>query len=223
MFNNFTFIFYITCTLFFCKCTLFHEINNRNIRSKEQTLNKVKDTLDFGLYWFNTLNKSQSGFDISSNTNLNVSLNYYDDQKPTIIYFHGSQKNSCTNNYFREDFTFNNINGDVINTAKIWKNRGWNVGIFYWNQFADEDYIVNAETKIWTNTSEVQMRYRLSDSSYSKKHMPNKSVGKIAFEQIVKCLKNNTSNNIRFVGHSIGAQLACYTACLLYTSDAADD
>ncbi len=32
-----------------------------------------------------------------------------------------------------------------------WLDGGWNVGIFYWNQLADEEMPQDTESKIWTS------------------------------------------------------------------------
>jgi hypothetical protein len=37
---------------------------------------------------------------------------------------------------------------------------GYNVGIMYWNQFADEDEVKDAEAKIWTATGTRAMRWK---------------------------------------------------------------
>jgi len=91
-----------------------------------------------------------------------------------------------------------------------WKNKGWNVGVFYWNQFADESEVKDAEAKMWSTNGPRGMRYRLDDGSYSTVQAPQKSVGEIAFEQVSAALEDNNSGNIRFAGHSLGNQLAVY-------------
>jgi hypothetical protein len=96
-----------------------------------------------------------------------------------------------------------------------WKDKGWNVAVFYWNQFADEDEVKDAEAKIWSINGAQGMRYFLNDGSSSTEQSPDKSVGELAFEQISAALVNNISGDIRFAGHSLGNQLAVYTASLI--------
>jgi pimeloyl-ACP methyl ester carboxylesterase len=176
-----------------------------------------EDYLDYGLHWVSTTDNGvqiqskaveQDGAVISQS-----SADYYDDSKPTVIYFHGWQSGSSEYNYRRENFTFAD-NGDS-NSMASWKNRGWNVGVFYWNQFADEDEVKDAEAKIWSANGPKGMRYFLNDGSSSTGLSPNKSVGELASEQISAALANNTSGNIRFAGHSLGNQLAVYAADLI--------
>ena len=40
--------------------------------------------------------------------------------------------------------------GADVNVANSWIEDGWNAGIFYWSQLADEDDVENAEVKIYT-------------------------------------------------------------------------
>jgi hypothetical protein len=172
--------------------------------------------LDYGLHWV----RAPGGIEVQTKAVASdgtvippSSTNFYDDSKPTVIYFHGWQSDSSEKNYRRENFTFAD-DGDS-NSMKSWKNRGWNVGVFYWNQFADESEVKDAEAKIWSANGPKGMRYRLNDGSVSMVQSPNKSVGELAFEQISAALANNTSGNIRFAGHSLGNQLAVYAADLI--------
>lgn len=170
------------------------------------------DTLDYGLYWFDGNNSSVKAVEQDGTVNT-VPLAFYDPSKPTIIHFHGWQPGSATRNggYDREDFRFVWGNEDVI-TSTGWKNKGWNIAYFYWDQFADESEVKDAEAKMWSATGPRGMRYRLSDGSYSTQHAPAKSVGQIAFEQVTTALAGNTSSNVRLSGHSLGNQLATIVA-----------
>ena len=38
----------------------------------------------------------------------------------------------------------------IVVTSDYWIEDGWNVGIFYWNQFADDELLAGAEAKIYT-------------------------------------------------------------------------
>ncbi|KZY78097.1 cell adhesion protein, partial [Oleiphilus sp. HI0069] len=170
-----------------------------------------EEFLDYGLHWARVQNGAENQVKaIEADGTINETIsNYYDDSKPTVIYFHGWQNGSSQDGYDREDFTFAN-NGNSL-SHKSWKQRGWNVGVFYWNQFADEAEVKDAEAKMWSANGPKGMRYRLDDGSYSTSQAPNKSVGEIAFEQITAVLANN-NKNLRFAGHSLGNQLAVYVA-----------
>ncbi|WP_417531175.1 hypothetical protein [Marinobacter lipolyticus] len=172
----------------------------------------VEDTLDYGLYWFDGNNNSVKAVEADGTVN-NVPRKYYDPSKPTIIHFHGWQPGSATrgDGYDREDFRFVWGNEDVI-TSTSWKNKGWNIAYFYWDQFADESEVKDAEAKMWTVNGPRGMRYRLSDGRYSTQHSPSKSVGQIAFDQVSAALADNTSHYVRLSGHSLGNQLATIVA-----------
>ncbi len=91
------------------------------------------NVLDYGIYWFGTGNVSQKAV-------AGVANPYFNPSKPTVIYIHGWQNGSSqrgsreTFNYKQNDATY----GIDVNAADAWISAGWNIGIFYWNQFADE-------------------------------------------------------------------------------------
>ena len=174
--------------------------------------NAAEDTLDYGLYWFDGNNHSVKAVEADGTVN-NVPLKFYDPSKPTIIHFHGWQPDSATrgDGYDREDFRFVWGDEDVI-TSTSWKNKGWNIAYFYWDQFADESEVKDAEAKMWSANGPRGMRYRLSDGSYSTKFSPDVSVGQIAFDQVTAALSDNTSYYVRLAGHSLGNQLATIVA-----------
>lgn len=104
----------------------------------------------------------------------------------------------------------------------MWRRRGWNTGIFYWNQFADEEEVQNAEAKIWTYRSPKAMRYRLADESY--RLLPLKVTMAEVFATYYSALfpKEASSSRrplpeIRLVGHSLGSQLVIAATALMQT------
>lgn len=171
-----------------------------------------EEYLNFGLHWVNVDNNGnesqEKGVDHDGNIILD-DTSYYDSSKPTIIYFHGWKNGMAEDGYSLEDFYFDDVNA---NTAKAWKDKGWNVGIYHWGQFADESELKDAEAKIWSRQGSQGMRYRLDDGSYSTEQAPEQSIGQLAFEHITAALDANESGNIRFAGHSLGNQLAVLTA-----------
>jgi len=174
---------------------------------------KTKE-LDYGLYWFGGENTSEKYVPGRPNP-------YYSDNKKTLIYIHGWQPDTVENDYERESFIFHDKDYEVdnIDISSKWLNNEWNVGIYYWNQFADEGMswdsltgVTNAEYKIWDADYDKEMRYRIidddGDTEYSKKHAPNKSVSELFYDTYLSALKDNVSGNIRIVGHSLGHQVA---------------
>ena len=47
----------------------------------------------------------------------------------------------------------------LVTPLEAWADKGWEVAVFYWDNFADEALVTNAEAKIWTSESPVGMRY----------------------------------------------------------------
>jgi hypothetical protein len=171
-----------------------------------------EEYLDYGLYWVDVDsngNETQvKGVDHNSNVIINNSA-YYNPAQPTVIYFHGWQSGMAEEGYSVEDFEFDDVNA---NTAEAWKDKGWNVGIYQWGQFADESEVKDAESKIWSTNGDQGMRYRLDDGSYSTAQSPTQAVDQEAFDHITAALAGNSSGNIRFAGHSLGNQLAVSVA-----------
>jgi len=171
------------------------------------SFNLFGQSFDYGYYWF------KNGSESVKATGSNIP-GYYDSSKPTVIYFHGWQKGTSVDNYRREKFIFvdptqSNASVDI---ASKWITDGWNVGVFYWNQFADEDEVTDAEAKIWSPNGPQKMRYRLNTGSFSTASMPTISIGDLAYNDFIRIMANYTGTEIRFAGHSLGSQLATRTA-----------
>jgi hypothetical protein len=137
---------------------------------------------------------------------------HFDPRKPTVIYSHGWQPGGVTHTGLERLTSHTGVH-----MADLWIDQGWNVGSFYWTQFADEKDVHIAEEKIWDNCLESgQCRPRAAmtwkdrhGNSHSWKHGSPKSVGQIFYDSVVACLAaadtSNTSNfSLRLVGHSLG-------------------
>ena len=169
------------------------------------------DNLDYGIYWFQdqlVAQKAQPG----------ISNPYYAPSRPTMIYVHGWQRDK-TPLLYRETFDRRSESGIAQDLIAPWKSNGWNTGIFYWNQFADEADVKDAEAKIWTTAGPKGMRWRKSDGSYVSGTVAQ-SAGQLMLASYSSALANYTGNDIRLVGHSLGSQMVVVTAKLI--SDAVD-
>ena len=80
------------------------------------------------------------------------------------------------------------------------------MGILYWNQFADESEVKNAEAKIYSTNGPKKMRWKSSTGKYN--NGPKKSVTKLLTESLVNGLPNFKGSELRITGHSLGNQLA---------------
>jgi hypothetical protein len=153
--------------------------------------------LDYGLYWLGDHENKQKYIKQKPNP-------FYNPQKPVVIFLHGQQWNKTPNNYDREHLFW-----DLTETwaHHSWLARGWNVGIFYWNQWADERMPWDAEAKIWTKDGPQGLRYRHGDGSYDTAPGLDIPCGELAYFILKEALADNTSANIRLVGHSLGSQM----------------
>jgi uncharacterized protein YjdB len=160
------------------------------------------NVLDYGIYWFglgNVAQKAEPG----------VANPYFNPGKPTVIYIHGWQNGSSqrgsreTFNYKQNDATY----GVDVNMADAWINAGWNIGIFYWNQFADEGEVKDAEAKIWSAAGPQGMRWRKADGSYSTVGAPGTSAADLFVAAYRSAMSGYTGSNVRLGGHSLGSQM----------------
>jgi len=105
----------------------------------------ASEYLDYGLYWHGYNNAMQKFVSGQSNP-------YYNPAKPTVIYIHGWQKDHAANGYDKAGLLFSH-DGVNVYTQNSWLDQGWNVGIYHWEQFADENDVQWAEAKIWHQRS----------------------------------------------------------------------
>ena len=169
---------------------------------------------DYGLYWFNYFNECQKAYPNQNN-------DYFDPNKRTMIFIHGWQ-NGSTMNQFRRTFVEEDIISEAGSLSTYWIDQGYNVGILYWNQFADEREVQDAEAKIWTNDGPRGMRWRYRTNSgsvsYSSLNTQN-SVSDLLFHQLTENLAHYQGQELRIVGHSLGSQLAILLAHRLYKNN----
>ncbi|MCX6110916.1 MAG: hypothetical protein NTZ90_15080 [Proteobacteria bacterium] len=171
--------------------------------------------LDYGIYWYGKGNVAQKAVPGTPNR-------FFDVHKPTVIYAHGWQSNSYQSRT-RENFAFDNPDiGRSQHLEDTWIDAGWNVGIFYWTQFADEYFVQNAEYKMWTPVSNVGMRWRTCDGSYRTAGSPSNSIADLYFQSYVQAMRGYQGDNIRLIGHSLGSQLALRLADLVAEGVAQD-
>lgn len=195
---------------------------------------------DTGIYWYNT-NIDNSGnseqvkhachtddeADKAACMQKLQSAGYFDPHKPTIIFVHGWQP-GATENRQRFDFCYQfpmpqNTFSLVHNTLQYWQ--GWNVGVFYWTQFADESNLLSAEAKIYTPYGKEGMRWSYINkqgnvaycSSAKECEMPKLANGQPAnvFDMLTQAYRQALPSpadykgaELRIAGQSLGTQLA---------------
>ena len=159
-----------------------------------------------------------------------VTLNgFYDPSKPTIIFFHGWQPGMTTAQR-RVDLCYtypldnnNDSFSPLENTMKYLQ--GWNVAVFYWNQFADESNVADAEAKLYSTTLNQAMRWnylqpgnatpQYCTAGQSNCLMPMNAQGQIqnvsqlAYQAVVNAIPAITpGQEFHIAGQSLGGQLA---------------
>lgn len=166
---------------------------------------------DYGIYWF------RNGTDGRKSLGARQNDDYFRPDRPTVIYVHGWQKGTHENKptagviRLRESFDFGGVN-----VIEGWKKPGreWNVGIFYWDAWANEDELSaphRAEAKIWAADGYKGMRWRRwHDGSFVEGFQmdPVRNAGDLFVQAYLDAVGNATSPEIRIVGHSLGNQMA---------------
>jgi hypothetical protein len=161
---------------------------------------------------------------------------FFDPNKPTLIFIHGDQPTMVAK-HKRIDFCYSYMltNGKMlatINTRGGWKN--WNVGIFYWTQFADDvqgkglgnfvKAITYPEMKIYSSENNAGMRWAYLDKQgksafcyHGKNHcikLPSNasghpdSVSQLAYFAYINAFPKCYDKSIRVTGQSLGTQVA---------------
>lgn len=164
--------------------------------------------LDVNIYWYGPNNQNQRAIAGQANP-------YFNPSQPTILYIHGWQPGTTTA-LRRESFNRQAVN-DNADVARAWLDRGWNVGIFYWNQLADEGEVKDAEAKIYTvNSSQFTNATRWRDSSGAYRPGPALTVTQQFVNAYRSAMAGYTGSEVRLAGHSLGAQLAITGASALW-------
>ena len=70
--------------------------------------------------------------------------------------------------------------------------------MLYWNQFADEGEVTDAEAKIWSASGPRAMRWKNSSGVYSSG--PSISAGELLFRSYRDNLAGYSGSNIRLLG-----------------------
>lgn len=158
----------------------------------------------------------------------------YKSDKPTVIYVHGEMKGCYdkkasllldTESYVMKDTSDTNKAYNVDDSSYVatyengrdlstfWKRMGYNVGIFHYEAFADDE-LGTLTKKIF---SKADMRYKKTADSYEANAIPSCSLTEILAARIAEAIPDDASNSLRLVGNGIGADLALSATDYLYT------
>ena len=159
-------------------------------------------TLDFGIYWYGKDNRAEKSV-------LGKANPFYAKDRPTVIYIHGWQKDAYKVGH-RENFLFTDPTTQATqDLAAAWIDAGWNIGIFYWSQFADETEVKAAEEKIWAGDEEP-LKWRRCDGTLTSEGAPKGSVARVFSRAFGEALADFEGPSLRIVGHSLGTEVAAH-------------
>mmetsp|Transcript_58795 Transcript_58795/g.137675 ORF Transcript_58795/g.137675 Transcript_58795/m.137675 type:complete len:588 (+) Transcript_58795:25-1788(+) len=179
--------------------------------------------LDTNIYWFGRDDQSEKATGYASK--------FYDPNKPTMLYFHGwtGEGDGWTSRCKRLTTRCHpdicpNGGGQLL--VDSWLDEGWNVGFFYWDQFADEGCARDAEQKLWFDRRGDGFRWKAynvtSGLSYFQNYneeLDELSVSDMCVHRVKAAMGSFSGPQVRFVGHSLGAQLAVRCASMLHVQD----
>lgn len=179
--------------------------------------------LDTGIYWYTDADNDvpTSDYEVKKD-------------KPTIVFTHGwkpqgqsnvreglSIKSSTVSAVAGKGFEEYKYDGEFY---RYYLEKGYNVGVFYWNQLADAegnpDVLLpsfSVDSKIWISENGENMSYITYDSEdatvgtktdKNDPSNPKKSVAVLFGESLVNALGNDFSGTLQIAGHSMGGQLA---------------
>ncbi len=189
--------------------------------------------LNYGLAWFEGTDAKQRASCIMTKPDKS-NPNFTRRKKHALIFIHGWSPNTVQAHWrFNFDVSDPRFKGpNIQNTAALWmKGDGntrqpWNVGIFYWNQFADEtpkkksiksmiNAVAKAEQKIWRNYSgEKKHLTWKDDKGVMHNDGPKKNIAELFYQQYVKQFKGYRGE-VRIVGESLGTQVTIAGAMLI--------
>lgn len=173
--------------------------------------------LDWGIYWFGTGDEFEKAV-------AGTRSRFYDPARNTMIFFHGyngGADSGLVQYCYRMTTHCDPYHcPDHRPIAEAWFEAGWNVGFFFWDQFADEDCARDAEQKIWFDRGGNGMRWRskingeLQWNSYVAEGVG--SITDLCVMAVKDAMPDYSGPHVRFVGHDLGAQLATRCAAQLH-------
>lgn len=187
-------------------------VNTGDKTIKEYDMSLRSDTL-YGLYWY-----GDSGeLDDMKISQENMPVEYYDPDKPTLIYSHGwktagEEKETLST----LDKTYNKTNGASgnYNYVKELKELGYNVAFWDWHEYARE--LNSLQNEIWTVMSPETLEEDNSNYYAAAKALDGRSFAGEFVRSMYAVMKNSSDQDVILVGHSFGGQVVTSVAYTLY-------
>jgi hypothetical protein len=180
------------------------------------------ERLDYGIYFFGPHNQPQKFKKGEYN-------NFFSGTTNVLLLVHGwhgawGLPGKVAHRY-RETFNWKSNEprtGPDVDLRAAWAEKGWEVAVFYWDNFSDEAFLGAAEAKIWTSESPFRMRYWSTEGGHRNgrktKDAPTVSAAELlrqGIEDIMSDCKPKKKCQVRLVGHSMGAQMAIRASYLM--------
>lgn len=105
------------------------------------------------------------------------------------------------------------VNNGYRDLAYYWTRQGYNVGIFHYEKFADDE-LNNIIKKLFSVNN---MTYKKADSSTETAKLPNYNLTEILAAVLIKSVPDAARGEIRLVGNGVGAVLALSATDYIYT------
>eukprot|EP00928_Gymnodinium_smaydae_P029618 TRINITY_DN22259_c0_g1_i1.p1 TRINITY_DN22259_c0_g1~~TRINITY_DN22259_c0_g1_i1.p1 ORF type:complete len:485 (-),score=77.74 TRINITY_DN22259_c0_g1_i1:223-1677(-) len=172
--------------------------------------------LDWGIWWFGPHDAKEKAIKGKESK-------LFDPSKKTVIFIHGwagNQGGSTASCYRPTTECDADVCPDRRMLMDAWFAKGWNVGFFFWDQFADEPCARDAEQKVWFDKSKLGLRYATyhlgeEHSQYQIMQAGFDSVADLCTQAIDDVMGDFSGPEFRLVGHSLGSQVATRCAALL--------
>jgi pimeloyl-ACP methyl ester carboxylesterase len=172
--------------------------------------------LDYGTYFFGPNNEMKKFRKGEQNP-------FFSGTRNIVLYVHGRGSGGTRGRIvtkYREtlNWKMSQPRGPDVDLREAWAAKGWEVGMFYWDNFSDEEKHTYAEAKVWTSESPVGMSYISNDGTERQtKDAPKVSAADLFRESIEDIMSECKRNGVqlRIVGHSMGSQMAIRASYLL--------
>lgn len=177
-------VFVLTCSILLVAC------ENEGYRSDSPFSLEYDVATDYGIYWYADGEYIRSGENMQSN--------YFDPQKPTLIFAHGwepekdNSSNGLTEDFVTHKDTIAKTGIAPTDYAQRFKEQGYNVACLGWFGYASD--LNKLFEYIWVKF----------DNGYALS---------VRFAQELCCvLGEDYAQNVKILGHSYGSQVAIATA-----------
>lgn len=167
---------------------------------------------EYGLWWYGP----DGSDDTAVRASAELSEDYYDPSKPTVVYSHGLKMNEPLELLKPVEKAVNMVkNGEGIDLAeygsyaKQLKDLGYNVAYFRWTKYAA--FLTGNEQMIWMTQTNKSGTFAELKNDFAGASL----AGEFARE-FVTSMRGYQGQPVYFIGHSFGAQMVTAAARTLY-------